>query len=323
MSVVEIPGEFSVRGGIVDIFSTAESEPYRIELLGDTIESTRRFDPDSQESTENVSNAHILPAREYIIPLNQTHSDLPTLTPDAEWQSPNLYKTMNTLLEYFTEQPLILMDRPLNLAHKAQAIWEELLHTWEQLEQSHTGIPYPDPYSHFLIWEEFQAQIASSPMIATDVVPTTEEDWRQFIPLSFQSPKSIGLGLRGTPFTETLKILEQQRTQGPVTIVVRSPSQVGRLLALFAEHQAPAIEGKPSLHSISVDREPFYIQQGYLSSGFLIQDSSFTVVTEDDLFAKVTRHRPQPKSKAAVFLSSLEDLNAGCLLYTSPSPRDS
>ncbi|MEC9006395.1 MAG: transcription-repair coupling factor [Nitrospirota bacterium] len=310
VSVVEIPGEFSVRGGIVDIFSTAESEPYRIELLGDTVESARRFDPNSQESTENVINARIFPAREYLIPLNQTDLDLSTLTPDAEWQSPTLYKTMNTLLEYFTEQPLILMDRPLNLAHEAKKFWEELLQTWEQLEQS-TGISYPEPDAHFLIWEEFQAQMASSPIVGTDVVPPTAEDWVQFIPLSFQSPKSIGLGLRGISFTETLKILEQQRTQGPVTIVVRSASQVGRLLALFAEHQAPAIEGKPSLHSISVDREPFYIQQGYLSSGFLIQDSSFTVVTEDDLFAKVTRHRPQPKSKAAVFLSSLEDLNAG------------
>ena len=71
VSVVEIPGEFSVRGGIVDIFSTAESEPYRIEFLGDTVESTRCFDSGSQESTVNVVNAHILPAREYLIPLNR------------------------------------------------------------------------------------------------------------------------------------------------------------------------------------------------------------------------------------------------------------
>ena len=311
VSAVEIPGEFSVRGGIVDIFSTFESEPYRIEFLGDTVESTRRFDPDSQESTENVMNAHILPAREYLIPLDQTDSDLPTLTPDAEWRSPTLYKTMNTLLEYFTEQPFILMDRPLNLAHEAQTIWEELLQTWDQLEQLHTSVPYPEPDAHFLIWEELQAQMISSHIVATDVVPPTQEDCMQVIPLSFRSPKGIGLGLRGTPFTETLKILEQQRRQGPVTIVVRSASQVGRLLTLFAEHQAPAIEGKPSPHSTSSDREPFYIQQGYLSAGFLIQDSSFTVVTEGDLFAKVTRHRPQPKSKTAAFLSSLEDLDAG------------
>ena len=50
-SVVENPGEFSVRGGILDVYSTAYDEPLRIELLGDTIESIRRFDPTTQKST--------------------------------------------------------------------------------------------------------------------------------------------------------------------------------------------------------------------------------------------------------------------------------
>lgn len=311
VSVVEIPGEFSVRGGIVDIFSTAETEPYRIEFLGDTVESTRLFDPASQESTERISFAHILPSREYLVPLDQLGSELPAIPPDAEWRSPELYKSMDTLFEYFSEDPLVLMDRPLSLAHEAQTMWDGLLETWDQLEQSHTGVPYPEPDAHFLIWEEFLDLMASSPIVASDVVPPAEGEWDPVIPVSLQSLKSMGLGLRGTSFTETLKMLEQLRTQGPVTIVVRSTGQVGRLLALFAEHQAPAIEGKPSLKITTSEREPFYIQQGYLSSGFLVPDTPFAIVTEDDLFAKVSRHRPQPKSKTAKFLSSLEDLNAG------------
>ncbi len=311
VSAVEIPGEFSVRGGIVDIFSTADSEPYRIEFLGDTVESTRRFDPETQESTETVPLAQILPAREYLVPLGQSDSELPTLTPDAEWRSPELYSSMDTLLDYFSDAPRALMDRPLNLAHEAQTLWEGLLAAWEEQESSQAGVPYPEPDAHYLIWEEFLDLMASSSMIATDVIPPAEGEWNPVIPVSLQSLKSMGLGLRGTSFTETLKILEHLRTQGPVTVVVRSSGQVGRLLALFAEHQAPAIEGKPLLRSTSSEREPFYIQQGYLSSGFLVQEGQFTVVTEDDLFAKVTRHRPQSKSKTAAFLSSLEDLNAG------------
>lgn len=311
VSVVEIPGEFSVRGGIVDIFSTAESEPSRIEFLGDTVESVRRFDPASQESTETVPLALILPAREYLVPLDQPDPELPTLAADAEWRSPELYESMDTLLDYFMERPLVLMDRPSSLAHEAQTLWEGLLETWGQQEQSHTGAPYPEPDAHYLIWEEFLALLGTSPILAVDVVPPADSEWAPVIPVSFQSPKSVGLGLRGTPFTETLKILERLRAQGPVTIVVRSTGQVGRLLALFGEHQAPAIEGKPSLKSAPAEREPFYIQQGYLSSGFLVPDMPFTIVTEDDLFAKVSRHRPQPKSQTARFLSSLDDLNAG------------
>jgi len=311
VSAVEIPGEFSVRGGIVDIFSTADSDPYRIEFLGDTVESTRRFDPETQESTETVPFAQILPAREYLVSLERSDSELPTLTPDAEWRSPALYESMDTLLDYFFDKPRVLMDRPLNLAHEAQTLWDGLLAAWEEQEQAQTGVPYSEPDAHYLIWEELLALMASSSIIATDVVPPAEGEWNPVIPISLQSLKSMGLGLRGTSFTETLKILEHLRTQGPVTVVVRSAGQVGRLLALFAEHQAPAIEGKPSLQPTSSEREPFYIQQGYLSSGFLVQEGQFVVVTEDDLFAKVTRHRPQQKSKTAAFLSSLEDLNAG------------
>ena len=309
VSVVEIPGEFSIRGGIVDIFPTVETEPHRLEFLGDTVESIRRFNPESQESTEIVPIAQILPAREYLVPLDHP---LPTLDPDAEWRSPELYQSMDTLLNYFVQEPLVLMDRPLNLAHQAQTMWEGLLEAWEQQEQSQSGRPYPEPDALYLIWEEFLTLLASSPIMATDTLPPAEGTWNPVIPVSFQSLKSVGLGQRGTSFTETLKILEQLRTQGPVTVVVRSTGQVSRLLSLFAEHQAPAINGTPSLRSTRSEREPFYIQQGYLSAGFLlIQDSPFVIVTEEDLFAKISRHRPQPKSKTAPFLSSLDDLHAG------------
>ena len=61
VSVVEIPGEFSVRGGIVDIFSTAYADPLRVEFLGETIDSLRLFDPATQKSTAKMDRAVVLP----------------------------------------------------------------------------------------------------------------------------------------------------------------------------------------------------------------------------------------------------------------------
>ncbi|MBZ0204783.1 MAG: transcription-repair coupling factor [Flavobacteriales bacterium] len=55
------PGQFSVRGGIVDIFSYGNDKPYRIELFGDTVESVRRFDPQDQLSVERLAEAVIVP----------------------------------------------------------------------------------------------------------------------------------------------------------------------------------------------------------------------------------------------------------------------
>jgi transcription-repair coupling factor (superfamily II helicase) len=55
------PGQFSIRGGIVDVFSYGSDKPYRIELYGDTVESVRRFDPQDQLTVERLAEAVIVP----------------------------------------------------------------------------------------------------------------------------------------------------------------------------------------------------------------------------------------------------------------------
>ena len=311
VSVVEIPGEFSIRGGIVDIFSTGATEPYRIEFLGDTVESTRRFDPSTQESTESVLSTVLLPAREYLLPPDEPAQSLSEIPPDAEWRLPDLYPSMATLLDYFPTSPLVVMDRPVTLAQQARN-WEERLQAaWEALDTT-TGGPYPGPSQQSAGWDEFVSLLSEGPSLAFDVVSPVEGSWNPVITLPLQSAKSVGLGLRGTSFTDTLAILERLRREGPVVVVVRSFGQVGRLSGLFTEHHAPVTEQNPFLQSLHPsERTPFYILQGFLSSGFVVPSFPFTVVTEEDVFAKISRHRPQPKSKTATFLSSLDDLNTG------------
>ena len=66
VSVVEDPGTFSVRGGIIDVFSPYLPEPVRIDLFGDEIESIRCFDPSTQRATVELEDAIILPAKEIV-----------------------------------------------------------------------------------------------------------------------------------------------------------------------------------------------------------------------------------------------------------------
>jgi transcription-repair coupling factor (superfamily II helicase) len=61
----EMPGQFAVRGGIIDIYSPESPQPVRVELLGDTIESIRAFDPNTQRSTNPVERATLMPLTEY------------------------------------------------------------------------------------------------------------------------------------------------------------------------------------------------------------------------------------------------------------------
>ena len=64
---VEAPGEFAVRGGIIDIFPYTQESPYRIELWGDEIDSIRSFDAESQRSVENLDEITIYPAAELVL----------------------------------------------------------------------------------------------------------------------------------------------------------------------------------------------------------------------------------------------------------------
>src|SRR5450432_4877563 len=66
--MVELPGQFAVRGGIVDVFSPESPRPVRIELLGDTVESVREFDPRTQRSVAPVNRTTILPLIEWGLP---------------------------------------------------------------------------------------------------------------------------------------------------------------------------------------------------------------------------------------------------------------
>src|SRR5258707_5454857 len=71
--MVELPGQFAVRGGIIDIFSPEAPRPIRVELLGDTVESVREFDPRTQRSIAPVNRTTVLPLTEWQV----TRGDCP------------------------------------------------------------------------------------------------------------------------------------------------------------------------------------------------------------------------------------------------------
>jgi transcription-repair coupling factor (superfamily II helicase) len=311
VSVVEIPGEFSIRGGIVDIFSTAYADPIRIEFLGDTVESIRCFDPATQTSTENLAMGWVLPAREYLRPAGA--GDAPaSIPPDAEWRSPDLYTRMGTLFDYLPAPPVLALDQPGSLKEACAAAWDRINDGYLRHADRDDSTPYPSPERLFLTWDEIQAATACWPTIALEPLAPPDASWTPAVAFPGQTPASAGLGIRGTPFSQTLSLLEQLREVYRTILVARSRGQVERLLALFREHDLPAAEWRPaSWDRPGAGKAPFSILHGELSTGFLSSELRLAILTEEELFAKGARHKPQPKSKAATFLSSLEDLNAG------------
>jgi transcription-repair coupling factor (superfamily II helicase) len=139
-TIVEDPGSFSNRGGIVDVFSPQREQPVRIEFFGDEIESLRLFDPTTQRSTEAVSSLIIAPAREAFplatekelgterLDLSSCHSeairefeqDLEALRKGETFDSlefylPYLYAKPGTLIDYMPLESLLVLEDPLGI----------------------------------------------------------------------------------------------------------------------------------------------------------------------------------------------------------------
>ena len=83
---VESPGQFSIRGGIVDIFDLTEENPYRIELWGDEVESIRSFDILSQRSIEKLESITVYPATEFVLSEEQIRKGIARLEKEAAKQ---------------------------------------------------------------------------------------------------------------------------------------------------------------------------------------------------------------------------------------------
>lgn len=100
---VEAPGQFSIRGGIIDIFDLTEENPYRIELWGEDVESIRSFDILSQRSIEKLESITIYPATEMILTTEELHAGLKKIQAEAKEQAGKLRKEMKTEEAYRIE----------------------------------------------------------------------------------------------------------------------------------------------------------------------------------------------------------------------------
>jgi transcription-repair coupling factor (superfamily II helicase) len=134
LETVESPGEFAVRGGIVDVFSPEASAPVRLEFFGDTLESLREFDPGTQRSSRTLERATLLPLTDYPRGLNawrssageaggeqeadfgngDDHVDAPVFGPGWEF-SPELARQATSNLLEFVPSAVILEDEPESL----------------------------------------------------------------------------------------------------------------------------------------------------------------------------------------------------------------
>jgi transcription-repair coupling factor (superfamily II helicase) len=162
---VEMVGEYSLRGGILDIFPAEASQPIRIELFGDLIESIRRFDVETQRSVLKIAETTLLPLVEYprsreLFRQIADETEVPTPGdpfPGWEFLVPLVRPRKHSLLG-LAENPLIVLDEPEQISTAAARLWK-------RLEDQDRPFPVP-PDQNFYTWPELQESLSKKAELA-------------------------------------------------------------------------------------------------------------------------------------------------------------
>jgi transcription-repair coupling factor (superfamily II helicase) len=172
----EMPGQYAVRGGIIDIYSPESPQPVRVELLGDTIESIRAFDPNTQRSTNPVERATLLPLTEFprraeVLERARVQSasgrdddSAPAgFYPGWEFREALREERKLTLFDLAVD-PLIIEDEPGSLAQCLEKYRAELAEGFDEAED-----PLAEPPHKFIFDdEEWNLALQMAPRFAIE-----------------------------------------------------------------------------------------------------------------------------------------------------------
>jgi transcription-repair coupling factor (superfamily II helicase) len=297
-NIVVSPGQFSKRGGILDLWAPSADQPVRIEFFGDEIDTIRHFDPATQRTIGTINRLQISPAREFVFPepdrLDELNIDISSI---SEFHIPLLHPTPACLLDYLPPDGLILLD-------DLQAVKECVLEVEEQavglrrdyIKDSELPEDFPVPY---LTWSEIEDTLADKAVI--DLGQSMEIESLPPGPLNISDCFLAGKRFAGQlkPFMEHMDQLSMQGED--LTIVSR---QSARLQELWKEHTP-----FPS----PIQDITFY--DGSLSEGFTFAPTAGTplhLLTDGEIFGwrrPELRQRPRPMAEAPE--AAYADLEAG------------
>jgi transcription-repair coupling factor (superfamily II helicase) len=298
------PGDFAIRGALIDIFPMGTAEPYRVELFDDEVESIRSFDPESQRSNQQVERVELLPAREF--PLTDTaakdfrgklrerfpidvrrcplYQDMKEgVTPGGiEYYLPLFFEQTATLFDYLSETAVFLLAE--GALDSAQQFWQQ---TGERYDQRAHDIERPvlPPAELYLSPEQLREQL--NRRLRVEVVPSGHE---HAVDTGTQPAPELPINRKGE---EPGTSLRHFMTSYPGRVLIAADS-AGRREALIetlaaAGMKPDSVENWHSFTPATGTAPKFAITTAALEQGFAITQPALTVLTERELYGERVR----------------------------------
>jgi transcription-repair coupling factor (superfamily II helicase) len=336
--VVEMPGQYALRGGILDVYSPEAERPVRIEFFGDEVDSIRRFDPTSQRSSNPIDEALLLPLTETPVTdqlLGAIHTRLSgkrisgsteeiveaavrsggvTVFPGWEFYAPvaGSDRTVFDLLP----RAAVLLDEPDTLRTEFDRFWSRVN---EMHERSGVGnlVRPEDLYLPPEGWWQKVASLTGADIEHLGITQSDDED-RAISILTQPTPRFHG--------AVPAMLEEVQKLTGSgnqVLFSVPNTGEVERLADIFTEYNVSFRLGSRTRGGESYADETSYfagevntttLAKAYVPDGVVFPDAHLAIFGARDLFdeSEAVASRPQrSKSKVSAFLSDFRDLQVG------------
>jgi transcription-repair coupling factor (superfamily II helicase) len=333
-STVSERGEFAIRGGVIDVFPPAAAEPVRLDLFGDTLESIRAFDPETQRSTKQLQSIDLLPVSEALLDKDSIArfrrgyvAEFGAPGEDALYDAvsaggrraglehwlPLFYPKLETLFDYLPKDALIGVDHlALEAVNERLAMVEDAYDARASADRKSAYRPMP-PNALYLSAEQWQGDIG-------------ERANRWFTPFQHEGAAVVDMGAKlGRAFTA-------ERAQDSVNLFEATANHAADLASrgkrvLFASWTDGSSERLGTmLADHGLKRVPFSSDWSQakaadpktpqrvilpLESGF--ETDNLAVISETDILGDRLA-RPRRKRRAANFLAEASALSPGDLV---------
>ncbi|MDD3796614.1 MAG: transcription-repair coupling factor, partial [Lachnospiraceae bacterium] len=326
---VEGPGQFAVRGGILDIFPLTEETPVRIELWGDEIDSIRSFDAGSQRSIENLDSVSIYPASELILEPEVRKRGLKKIEDEAKKQEEIFRKGMHTeeayriktlagdchdrlvdfedasgldgfldyfysdtvsVLDYFPKDTVIFLDEPNRMAESAEASEQEFRESMQhRLEK---GYVLGGQTGLLFSCQQMIARLSGQNCVGLCTLENARGSWK----VSGKYDISVrAVNPYNNSFEVLVKDLLRWKKDGyRVILLAASRTRGNRLAEDLLEQGLNAFYSEEEERLVSPGE--ILVTYGNTHRGYEYPMIRFVVISESDIFGKEKKKRKKQKN---------------------------
>jgi len=343
--LVEAPGQFGIRGGIIDIFPLTEELPVRIELWGDEVDSIRSFDTETQRSVEKLDEVQVYPATEMILSRNKIGEAVRRMKEEYKKQEEAFkkrkrlaekerlrkmtvrteeellsfgtaegseallsyfYEKTVSFLEYLPENTLFFIDEPHRVLEKGKTYEEEFFLCMQSRLEG--GYVLPGQADLLFGYEEILSKVMVGPLI---LLSSVIQDYAFYKPKTTCDIEAKSIFSYNNSFDQLIKDLEHWKKQNyRILLLSSSTTRAKRLAENIKDYGLLAYFAADFDRTIAPGE--IMVASGRLGNGFEYPTLKFVVLSEKDIFKERKAKKPKKKSQySGQKINSLSEISVG------------